>query len=225
MEPDLIRQLTHAPNRASFSAFAIVIAVSIALLSRGFPEEDSSAVCAELATMQGEFARNTERVIAPLRTDYIRRLDALRRTLIRERRPEAALAVEQEIARVEAGIVITATPPSSAVTISAADEQGTSLGDGKKGQKLTVQYVKGTWKLTPSSVEGSPDQPLHVGYQVALAGMINGRRERLALIPGETKAEPFTYVLAADYDQLFLMSADNILGDNSGEVQYNTKLQ
>jgi hypothetical protein len=71
----------------------------------------------------------------------------------------------------------------------------------------------------------SPDQPLHVGYQVALVGVLNGIRQRLVLIPAETETEPFSYALDSDYDELYLISADNVLSDNSGEVQYRTKLQ
>jgi len=225
METDTILQFAHVPLRTLFKVVVIAIGVFIAGVFSGFSQEDASAAPAELATMQTEFARNAERVLTPLRTDYLRRLDSLRLKLTRERRLEAALAVEQEMARVKSDLLITETPPSSIVTISATDEDGTSLGTGKRGQRISVQYVKGTWKLTPSSMAASPDQPLHVGYQVALVGVINGVRQRLVLIPAETETEPFSYALDSDYDELYLISADNVLSDNSGEVQYRTKLQ
>jgi hypothetical protein len=225
MTPDAIRQFAHLPTRTSFSAVALGIATFMAGLLSGFSQQDTPAAPAELAAMQTDYARNTERVLTPLRTDYLRRLNSLRQKLTRERRLEDARAVEQEIARVKGGPLTTETSPSSNVTLSATDEEGTFIGGGKKGQKVTVQYVKGTWKLTPSSVAASPDQPPHVGYQVALVGMIHGIRQRLILIPGETETQPFVYVLPTDYDKLFLMSADNVLSDNFGEVQYKTELQ
>ena len=95
---------------------------------------------------------------------------------------DAALAIRNKIAELAPGTV----PPVGAApavvapmggaaaggvaeqvfAIEAGDNKGTLLGPVKKGQRIKIQYVEGTWSVSEGKMR-SPEEPFHAMQQVA----------------------------------------------------------
>jgi hypothetical protein len=144
-----------------------------------------------------------------------------------------AAAVQKKIAELT-GVLIPAVPPAAvpaavpgvgkgSFVVDSRSSTGTAIGPGKKGQKVTVQYVSGAWSTDAGAV-ASPDNPPHRFAQATLQAVVDGQTEVIALIPGGTKARAYTETLKKDYAEIRLGINDTYKDDNSGEVTYKVSI-
>jgi len=115
------------------------------------------------------------------------------------------------------------------ITIDAGSPSGTRLGAFKKGQTITLQYVEGMWTVFTDAktpwLEESPDDEgkIRDWHRCALC-KYDGQKNVLAtLLPGGTKASPFSYTIEDD-GEMALVCNDVIAGNrthnNKGTVTY-----
>ena len=153
---------------------------------------------------------------------------------------DAALAIRNKIAELAPGTV----PPVGAApavvapmggaaaggvaeqvfAIEAGDNKGTLLGPVKKGQRIKIQYVEGTWSVSEGKMR-SPEEPFHAMQQVAIIGITEAGEELVALVPGGTKNRTFSEGFKKDYTEVRLRCNDGTRNDNSGAVKYKASIR
>lgn len=149
-------------------------------------------------------------------------------------RLDAALAIRNKIAELAPGTVapVAAVPPAGAeggegqvVSIDGHDDKGTLLGPGKRGQRVRVAYVEGTWSIGGTD-QRSPEEPTHPISQVQIIGITPaGVEEVIAVVPGGTKRHTFSEGLKKDYSEVRLRCNDGNRTDNSGVVKYKAAIR
>lgn len=141
---------------------------------------------------------------------------------------DAAMAVRTKITELAPGGA--AAPPEAAggdgevVAIDAHDDKGTLLGPGRKGQRVRVAYVEGTWVVAGAG-QRSPEEPTHPISQVDIIGISPAGEEVIALVPGGTKRRTFSEALKKDYTEIRLRCHDENRSDNSGIVKYKAAIR
>lgn len=150
---------------------------------------------------------------------------------------DAALAIRNKIAELAPGTVAPAGAVPAAVaplggaagaaeqvySIDAKDDKGTLVGPAKKGQRIHVQYVEGTWSVSEGKMH-SPEEPGLPMHQVAIIGTTPAGEEVVALIPAGTKKHLFSESFKKDYTEVRLRSNDGTRGDNFGTVKYKVSI-
>ena len=151
---------------------------------------------------------------------------------------DAALALRNKIVELAPGTLPPAGAAPAAVTslgggaaggaeqvysIDAKDEKGTLIGPAKKGQRIHVQYVEGTWSVSEGKMH-SPEDPGLPMHQVAIVGITPAGEEVVALIPAGTKKHLFSESFKKDYTEVRLRSNDGTRGDNFGTVKYKAAI-
>lgn len=158
-------------------------------------------------------------------------------------RLDAALAVRAKIVELAPGVL----PPAPAAPvapvavapmgggtagaegqvyeINAKDNKGTLVGPAKKGQRIHVQYVEGTWSVSEGK-NHSPEDPGLPMHQVAVVGTTAaGDEEVVALVPAGTKRRAFSEGFKKDYTEVRLRSNDGTRNDNFGTVKYKASIR
>ncbi len=117
------------------------------------------------------------------------------------------------------------------ITVTAVSkERGTKLGNFKKGDKITFQYVKG--ELTPSKEDlkpFSPDSTSAHGEAIELFSKpkSNVPDESIAKLPVGTAKTPFSYVFDGDVKNVALRFISGWAGWKTpdGEVVYKVTIE
>jgi hypothetical protein len=135
-------------------------------------QEKPAAEPSELVLRRTEHERGVQRVVSPLVTDYLRKLEGLKAQYTREGKIEAALAVEKEIRRMkrESGNKVTNV---SAVYGVLETKQTADITDF-----LKAVQKEGRASVVLSSFQGSlPKDPApNVRKQTKIVYLIDGQR-------------------------------------------------
>jgi hypothetical protein len=115
--------------------------------------------------------------------------------------------------------------------IVANSVDGFSLGELKKGTKLSIQYKSGIWKSWGRIATESPDSektPPGDTCRVAISlPAHNGKPGKaLAVVPGETGKRPFIFEVPLDFPDLVLRINDKEgeFDGNPGKVEYTVSI-
>jgi len=114
----------------------------------------------------------------------------------------------------------------AAAEIIASSVDGFSLGELKKGTKLSIQYKSGMWKAWGNIATESPDSektpPGETCRVVIALPAHNGKPGKtLMVVPGETAKRPFIYEVPLDFPELVLRINDNgEFKGNPGKAEY-----
>lgn len=106
------------------------------------------------------------------------------------------------------------------ITIDAKSEHGIDLGDVRKGQKVTLRYISGTWSYGGDM--GSPDEN---SCPIAISSFESGKEEIITTVPRGTAKNPFEYRFQKPYQKVVVKIADDNLHDNRGKVEYRMFLK
>lgn len=207
--------------RAS-SPFIIALVFAISANVRA---DDPQELKAARIRYQQAFQHATE----PLKARYMSDLVRLRDAYTKSGKLAEAVAVNNEIGVLngkppEQSLEVAATPSKAAGAIAARSDIGLPLGSAKKGQRIRVQYVSGTWSST-GGPPVSPDDAPHAFVKVAVVGLINGEEEVAMVIPNGTKSHAFSEDFKKDYEQVWLRINDHTKSDNVGEVTYKVSIK
>jgi hypothetical protein len=107
-----------------------------------------------------------------------------------------------------------------------------TIGNVKKGTKITLQYVSGQWKSWGHVASARPDDTNIEGGDacrlvIALPGKEGKNGSLLAMVPANTRSHPFVFEATADYPQVVLRinDRDDSYADNPGSVDYAIKIE
>jgi formylglycine-generating enzyme required for sulfatase activity len=97
----------------------------------------------------------------------------------------------------------------SIADISAQREDGYVIGRLKKGQSITLQYVKGKWKTWGRVATENPDAVAQEQGDVCRLAICDGSKVTelsrvLAVVPPGTEKQPFAWTADRDYDRIIL---------------------
>ena len=106
-------------------------------------------------------------------------------------------------------------------------DRGTPLGNFKKGDKITFQYVKGTWTNDKEKDKMvNPDDVNHYYTVVCSKLKANVPTEQVVTLPKATQAIPFTYVFEQDTKNVFLsVTYGGGMRNPDGEVTYKVTIE
>ncbi len=133
-------------------------------------------------------------------------------------------------ARVPFGTTPTPTRRFKA-TIPANSPDAFALGEVRKGTKISLKYVAGTWKSWGHLATGNPDDEKTEGADlcrmvIALPSQNGKGGEVLAMVPADTKKRRFVFEANSDYPGLVLRinGKDNAYSHNPGRVEYSVEI-
>ncbi len=116
-------------------------------------------------------------------------------------------------------------------SIEAKSAEGFSLGELRKGTKLSIQYKSGMWKSWGHIATESPDSEKTPAGDVCRVVISlparNGKPGKaLATVPGETAKRPFIYEVPLDFPDLVLRINDKegTFDGNPGKVEYTVSV-
>ncbi len=184
----------------------------------------------ELEVARDAYRESVRRATEPFKTKYLSELGRLRETYTRAGKLSEALAIENEIRSLtgQGALPMAAITSDAAakqtISISSRSDTGAALGPAKKGQRIRVQYVDGTW-TSSGNTQVSPDNAPHAFAKVAVVGVAGGKEEIIMMIPNGTKTRPFNEDFKKDYEQVFLRINDHTKADNSGDVTYKAAIK
>lgn len=102
--------------------------------------------------------REYERTVEQAAKRAIQQLEQVKQAETQQGNLEGALAVRQKIEELAAVAGASESPfLLRKVTVNSTDSMGTSIGPAKQGDRITVQYVSGNWRLNATSPRVSPD--------------------------------------------------------------------
>jgi hypothetical protein len=169
--------------------------------------------------------------------EYAAALKSALRQSLQEGQLEESNRISAEIKKLEGGA---ATKPAQggeirptsgdtgkemAYSIEANNQDGVSVGTGKKGQRVKVQYVDGKWTGLRTGDPVSPDETKSTMHQLTIIGLIDKKEELIVVVPGGTKQRAFSETLKKDYEDIRLRINDTPRGDNSGVVTYKASIK
>lgn len=111
------------------------------------------------------------------------------------------------------------------ILIDSRSEVGTFIASAKRGDVLTIKYVKGSWSSNmdvkiPDSVD-----LMHNDKDKAIIIKVEDPKRVLTYIPANTKNQPFKYEVQEDGDYSIRINDDHWgISDNSGLVTYEVSL-
>jgi hypothetical protein len=198
----------------------------------------TASACAEMPDGAQRILKEMDAAIDAAHKKAAQQLQGVQDFEARRGNVNGALAVQQKIAELTgvpapAAVAPLVPPPGASATapvtgrgtftIDSRSNAGAVIGPGKKGQKVSVQYVDGLW-TTNGGEKVSPDKPPHAFAQVKLAGVADGQTEVIALIPGGTKTKAYVETLKKDYAEIRLEINDTVKEDNAGEATYKVSI-
>ena len=193
----------------------------------------------ELSALKSDYRRQMVAATRPIALKYLESLQVLKRKLGGQGNLEAALEVQKEIESISlnetsdkpsVGNGAKKQPKGIDVFCSASKERGTKLGDFKKGDRVSIQYLSGKWVGWPTDPMYSPDDPAFTGNSAGygrpqLCIIRTGSEETFELLPPNTKETPFIYVCEDDCKLSLRMSdREGQWVDNKGAVTYRVAL-
>ncbi len=99
------------------------------------------------------------------------------------------------------------------VVITAKDPIGYEVGRMNKGDVLTVRYVSGKWKTWGGLATASPDDENVAGGDKCRMGICAALEfdviQKLALVPGQTADNPFSWTADRNYERIILQVNDD----------------
>lgn len=118
------------------------------------------------------------------------------------------------------------------IKIDAKDIKGTRIGKVVAGSKITIQYVKGEWKIGGDAPLVSPDNfDIDARGKIALISVSKKNKTSLIeVLPEDTETNPFVFKALEDYDNLVIRMNDDArdkryFDDNRGTVYYRITIE
>jgi hypothetical protein len=107
--------------------------------------------------------------------------------------------------------------------------RGTSLGKIRNGTVLTMQYVNGAWTAYPYEPLKNPDIPESNSTNncptPSVCGRLNGINKQLIRVGTGTAAQPWSFTVEGDYDEVIMnMESDSKPDNNLGSVDYSVMI-
>jgi formylglycine-generating enzyme required for sulfatase activity len=190
-------------------------------------------------TYRGAYARlEADRVknLQPLYDKYDQALANYESELTKAGKIDDAMQVKsarERVARTRQTGVISGGPivlVDSAVSIPPNNPNGHAIGRVKRGDLISLAYVKGLWKDHPHLATENPDRPSKEGIEksqlvIAHATASDQPGDVVQLVPTGTAGNPFVYVVPADDEKLVLrINAHSNDPKNPGQVFYQLKI-
>lgn len=148
-----------------------------------------------------------------------------------------AAKIDQEMQRITRQIAELSLPAGAQIVVletqalvHPTSPMGFNLGSVKKGDTITLKYIKGMWKSDGRVASENPDAfKLEYGDRSRLViaeAPVNGVPGKvLAMVTPETVRTPFTYVFTSDLPAAVLRINDNSTDTkNPGAVTYDVKI-
>ena len=232
----------HHPN-----AIPVVLLVFSCLSISWVGSQDTTALPTDAAAARADYLAQRKNGLIQLNQRYIAKLNESLLVHTKAGQLEKALAVKEEVTRIEAEIAeltgIDPRPTGSpaagpgsapqpgtpfAVVIEASAEKGVMIDGILQGDKLVLQFQSGKWKSHGKLATEDPDAVLmsngdenRLGIFGRKAGV--SRPVRLAVVPPETAKRPFEFLVPPDYREVFLRindDPDDGWKENPGKVFY-----
>ncbi len=192
-----------------------------------------SVLAADLPSLRQSYENAVARSRKSLAETYLAELAKLKTAAT----PEEAAKIAQEVQRVSKEMAELSLPAGAQLVILETQAQvhptspsGFNLGPVKKGDKITLKYLRGMWKSDGRVASENPDAfKLEYGDRSRLViaeAPTNGEPGKvLAMVPPETVSNPFTFEFPDDLPAAVLRINDNSTDTrNPGAVTYDVKI-
>lgn len=216
----------------------------------GAQDRDTLPIDAQNA--RAEYLGQRKTGLLRLNQVYLDKLKAIQEKYTKEGNLETALAIKAEIDRVtlesqemlgeaaslpqntdKAPTLALVANVATEITIEAKNEDGVTLGNLKKGDTITLQYVSGKWKSHGSLASENPDAAVISHGDDNRIGLFSkkvasSRPRLLTLVPAGTITKPFTFVVPDDFAAIVLrinIDPDNEWKSNPGSVVYRVQVK
>jgi hypothetical protein len=195
---------------------------------------------ADLKRLRESYNAAVERAVKPLTDTYLKELQKLRGSYGRSGMQKELAQVDAEIVAITQKLEALAERSTSVSKVAVIDKEanippndpnGFPLGALRKGDTITLQYVKGMWKDHGLMATVNPDAVEVEGQDnsrmVIAEAAVDGKPGAVVLIiPPGTMESPFVYNVTNTVEAAVLRIKNNSEGKaNPGTVTYKVKLE